>query len=475
MQAVSGADAYFLCEESSGNHMHTLKLAVVDPAEAAHPVDFELFRDLTMRQLPQFPPFRRRPLEAPFYLGPPVWVEDRDLDVDYHIQHIVLDKPGGDDELDEIMGQVGSVPLRRNHPLWQFYYIEGLKNGHIAYLAKIHHAVADGTVSTALMRLSFQTSPEEATDPPTPEALLKLVKADVPVAPDTFVRFVLGASKKIIQRSPALFARSFRSIAKDVCQIVLRQERPINAFAGPGTRFNREMTAERIFSHATLSMKDLTTVKNAFGCTINDVYLTLVGGALRRYLDAHRELPRRSITAVVPVSIRTEEDNPLFGNVLGQWFASTGSGIVDPGDRIRAVMESTRVSRRAFEAKDRKLSKDWYDLWPLRRLYLFALPKAITSVIKRPAYNVIVSNVKGPRIPMYSDGARLISIRSVGPLAQQQGLNFTAWSYLDDFSITMQACRKDASDLRLLADAFQPELEDLLIAARRVGREEIVS
>ena len=167
MQTVSGADASFLCEETPEMHMHTLKLSVVDPSTATDPITFELFRELAMRQLPLFTSFRRRPLDAPYSLGPPVWVEDRDLDADYHIQRVVLPNGGGDHELDELMSEVGSTPLRRDRPLWQFYYIEGLDHGYIAYLLKLHHSVADGSVSTALMSMSFHTSPDEATNPPT--------------------------------------------------------------------------------------------------------------------------------------------------------------------------------------------------------------------------------------------------------------------------------------------------------------------
>jgi hypothetical protein len=172
------------------------------------------------------------------------------------------------------------------------------------------------------------------------------------------------------------------------------------------------------------------------------------------------------MTAVVPVSVRTADDESIFGNAISQWFASTGSNIVDPAERLRSVMHSAQLARSAFAAKDRTLSKDWFDLWPLRRLYLFGLPWVVTSIIKRPAYNVIVSNVPGPDVPLYSNGARIVSVRSSGPLSWQQGLNFTAWCYLDDFSITIHACRKDASDLHRLADAFVPELKDLLEAAR---------
>ncbi len=144
MQTIAGSDAYFLAEESPKRHMHTLKLAIIDPSTSCRPLDFKLFRELTMRQVPQFEAFRRRPIKSFMLFGPPLWVEDQNFDMAYHIRHAVLPEPGGGEELDELMAEVMSLPLRSDHPLWQLFFIEGLEGGRVAYLMKIHHSVADG-------------------------------------------------------------------------------------------------------------------------------------------------------------------------------------------------------------------------------------------------------------------------------------------------------------------------------------------
>ena len=159
MQTIAGADAYFLAEESPKRHMHTLKLAIIDPSNACRPLDFKLFRELCMRRLPQFEAFRRRPIKSLMLFGPPLWVEDQNFDMSYHVRHVVLPEPGRDEELDELMGEVMSLPLRGDHPLWQLFFIEGLEGGRIAYLMKVHHSVADGAASALVMSMIFQTTP----------------------------------------------------------------------------------------------------------------------------------------------------------------------------------------------------------------------------------------------------------------------------------------------------------------------------
>jgi WS/DGAT/MGAT family acyltransferase len=211
----------------------------------------------------------------------------------------------------------------------------------------------------------------------------------------------------------------------------------------------------------TLPLPALRDVKDAFACTVNDVYLALVGGVLRGYLEHHRELPEKSLTAAVPVSLRGEHEDPTFGNATGYWFASLGTQLDDPAQRLVSVAANTRAARALFEARDARLAVDWLEHWPLRRLYLDGLPTVGSALIGRPSYNVIVSNVRGPAHPLYSDGARVDALYSMGPLSLQQGLNFTAWSYLDAFTVGIQACREHVPDLHRLAEALPAELEQL--------------
>jgi WS/DGAT/MGAT family acyltransferase len=207
-------------------------------------------------------------------------------------------------------------------------------------------------------------------------------------------------------------------------------------------------------------------VKQAFGGTLNDVFLALVGGAIHRYLAGRRQLPGDPATAAIPVSVRREDEDPSFGNAIAYWFVSTGSHLADPVERLHAVVESSGASRALFAKRDARLSVDWLDYWPLRWLYLDVFQRAAASLLRRPSYTVIVSNVKGPPQPLYIDGSRVVALRSMGPLALQQGLNFTAWSYVDDFEVGLHACREHVPDLARLAQGMQHELQALTQAAR---------
>ncbi len=467
MQTIAGADAYFLAEESPNRHMHTLKLAIIDPSSAYRPLTFKLFRELCMRQLPQFEAFRRRPIKSLMLFGPPLWVEDQNFDMSYHIRHVVLPEPGRDEELDEIMSEIMSLPLRSDHPLWQLFFIEGLEGGRIAYLIKIHHAVADGAASALLLSLSFQTTPEPISEPlPAIEVARRFQPERVP-ATHLLLLTTMQRGWAAARKIPALLGRAVRSVGVDIKRTARGVKLPVLPFGCPPSRFNKPVHARRIVTHVSLPLSDLRTVKKAFGCSINTVYLALIGGALRRYLEGHGELPERPLSAAVPVSVRTAQNTTPFGNALSQWFASTGSHIADPVERLEHVMESTRAARDSFAAKDPQLNGDWLDVWPLRRLYLVLLPTVLGAILGRPSYNIIASNVPGPREPLYSDGALLLRILSIGPLTREQGINFTAWSYLDDFAITIQACHEYAPDLRRLGAAIAPELKELLEAVER--------
>jgi WS/DGAT/MGAT family acyltransferase len=460
MIEMRGADAYFLWEESRARHMHTLKVLVVDPSAAHEKVSFERVRQGALRLLPRLPAFRRRPVRVPLGLGHPLWLEAPCIDPDRHLRHEVLPLGASEADLDELLGRIASEPLDETRPLWQLFFVEGLPGGRIAYVVKIHHAVADGLASAELVVRLLQATPDpvdlppplEAEDEPVPPALRRLGSS---------LLRELGRQRQ----TPALLRRSLRSLA------ISRRWRgsggpaPPRAFRSSPTRFNRALTPNRICAHVTLPLPALRRVKDAFGCTLNDVYIALVGGALRGYLEGRGELPDRALTAAVPVSVRREGEDPAFGNATAYWFATTGSDLADPVGRLAAVAASTRAARELFLACDPRLPVEWLDHWTLRRLYLDGLQTLGRALVGRPSYNAIVSNVRGPSRPLYSDGARVEALYSIGPLSRQQGLNFTAWSYMDDFAVGLHACREHVPDLPRLAAALPAELEALGRAA----------
>jgi WS/DGAT/MGAT family acyltransferase len=463
MHEMAGADAFFLYEETPARHMHTMKIIEVDPSTSQQPLTMERVRQGAALVMPTRRAFRVRPVSIPFGLGHPFWADAPRLDRDYHFRHVLLEAPGGRDEFDALVSRVASTPLARDRPLWQLYFVEGLAGGRAAYMVKIHHAVADGIASAHLVASSFDTAADGRYDL---ASLTGAVNESVPRR-----RSLLAAAlRREIGRQrdlPRLLARSLRMIRAGIARRRSGSPAPALPFTGPPTRFNRRPTPNRVYAHTTVSLRDLRTCRRAFGCSLNDVFVTLAGGALRRYLAARGELPHAPLTAAVPVSIRGDRDDPHFGNANFIWCVSTGSDTADPEERLRHVVRTTRAARDAFAASDRRLPLDWLEFWALRRMYLVWFPRLAGALLGRPSFNVILSNVPGPREPLYSDGARVTAIRSMGPLTRAQGLNITAWSYLDDFSIGIQACREHVPDVRVLADAFAPELDALVAAAAK--------
>jgi len=464
---MSGADAYFLWEESLARHMHTLKIIVMDPSGAHEKVSFERVRSGALRLLPYLPAFRRRSVGVPLFFGHPYWADAPVLDADYHLRHEVLPMGGGDEALEELASRIASEPLDHTRPLWQIYFVEGLPRGRIAYITKLHHAVADGMASAELVLRCFQRGPESAALPP------PYVGENEELPPVR--RRVLRAWRNEFRRQvglPSLLARSLRAVWVTLRWRLAGRPGPVRAFSAPPTRFNRPTTPNRVYTQVKLPLPLIREVKSAFGCTVNDVYLALVGGALRADLERHGEATHKPLTAAVPVSVRREQDDSTFGNAIAYWFASTGSDVANPAERLRAVAEGTREARALFEARDPRLTVDWFEHWTLRRLYLAVLPTFLGALLGRPSYNVIVSNVRGPAHPLYADGARVESLSSMGPLAPQQGLNFTAWSYLDELSVGIHACREHVPDLHALAASLPEELEKLRLAAQLRGSRE---
>jgi len=460
MREMRGSDAYFLREESRARHMHTLKVVVVDPATANEKPRFSLVRERAARLMPHLAAFRRRPVRIPLGIGHPLWIEAPELDVDYHFRHVVLPPGAGDEALDELMGQVASEPLDEERPLWQLFFVEGLPEERIAYVTKIHHALADGAAAAELVARLFQTTPEPVQIPEPPQ--LESERAPAPWGRlAAALRRELGWQRKL----PGLLRRSLRGIRIGIARRRAGLPMPPHPFRAPPTRFNRPLTPSRVFAHATLPLAELRRVKSAFGCTINDVYVALVGGSVRHYLEQRGELPALPLTAAVPVAVRRETDDPAFGNATATWFTSTGSDVADPVERLRAVTASTRAARDLFAERDPHLAPDWLDLWLLRRLYLTGFQGLAHVVLRRPSFNLIISNVRGPSSELYSDGGRVVALRSMGPLAAQQGLNFTAWSYRDDFAVGVHACREHVPELRTITERLPLELQALERAA----------
>ena len=227
--------------------------------------------------------------------------------------------------------------------------------------------------------------------------------------------------------------------------------------SGPSTRFNRLPRPDRIYVDVSIPFARITALKNAVGASVNDVFVTLCGGAIRRYLDAHGETPTKPLNVAHPVSLRTPEEIDNFGNRTSYWYVALGTDVEDPIERLAKVRGSIDAARE-WAKGDTELFAVWQDYYLLFGKMTLKTLGFIEKVTKKPLFNAVVSNVRGPR-PLSLCGAPVVAVRSMGPITRVLGLNMTAWSYGETFSIGVQSCRDFMPDLRVMAEHIEAELE----------------
>lgn len=458
---MPGVDAGFLYMETPTLHMHTLKVSIVDVSEVPGGYSFPMIADELMARLHLLPPFRRRVLQVPFQLHHPLWVEDQEIDP---ARHVFLDRvpaPGGMAQLEEVIGRIASTPLDRSRPLWELHVCEGLADGRVAVVAKMHHAMADGVAANALLAnitdLSSTARPAAPATTWTPEPIPQ---------PSDVARVALVDAVKQIAWIPGLLLRTFRSLLALVQHKRQSEVRtPLPVLDTPRTSFNGAITARRSFATASLPMDDFKRVKKAHGVTLNDVVLAVVGGALRSWLDARDEHPSGSLVAGVPVSTDEAGSAPrLVGNAVSNMFTTLGTSIADPVERLLEVSRVTAEAKHVQRALGMKMLEDWVQFTPPAPFsaVMRAYSRLRAADLHPAPFNVVVSNVPGPTVPVWIAGARLTDLYSVGPILQGIGLNVTVWSYLDRMNFSLLACPDLLSDLPGLAERLSGSLADLV-------------
>jgi diacylglycerol O-acyltransferase len=461
MQRLTGMDASFLYLETPTNHMHVAATAVFDPSTVPGGYSFEKVRDLVESRLHLLPPFRRRLLTIPFELHHPLWIEDPDFDLEYHVRRAALPAPGGEAELAEFAEQVMARPLDRDRPLWEMYVVEGLEHGHIATITKTHHSAIDG-VSGAELTVNLLDLSADA--PPTPPP-------DVPWKPDRIPSDLelFTYALNSLSRSPV---RGFKAARRTVATALNLRRRnrsagvqaPPAPFSAPRTPLNVPISPHRRFAFTEVSLDDVKMVKNALGGTVNDVVMAICSGALRGYLDSKDVHPDRPLLAMIPISVRTEEQKGAMGNRVSSMFVSLASDIDDPVERLHAITEGTRHAKEQEKAIDAgTLTSDWVE---------FAAPALAARAARLlsrmqaggrigPMSNVTVSNVPGPPFPLYSAGARMVAMYPMGPVLDGSALNITVMSYMGSMYFGLMACREAVPDVWDIARGINAALDEL--------------
>ena len=466
MQRLSGLDATFLYMETSHMHMHVASTCVFDPTDVPGGYSFDRVRAMVENRLPLVPPFRRRLVQVPFALHHPLWIEDPDFDLDYHLRRACLPSPGGPRELADFAADFMGRPLDRTRPLWEMYVVEGLEGGLVSVVTKTHHAAIDGVSGEELTVNLLDLQPEPVVVPP----------PDPPWHPDKVPTDfeLVGWALFSLSRQPLAAAKALRRTITTALNL-RRRNRPPGAapppapFSAPRTSFNTSITPHRRFAFAEVSLDDVKMVKNALGGTVNDVVLAVCSGALRRYLSERGEEPESSLVAMVPMSVRAEGDRGSLGNQVTAMLVSLATSIDDPVERLRAISSGVTLAKDQEKAIGAETLTNWAEFaapaLAARAARLVSNMRVFDRV--RPLFNVVISNVPGPNVPLYSVGARMVAIYPMGPVAEGVGLNITVMSYMGAMYFGLVAGREAVPAVDAISRYIVDALEELKKPADR--------
>jgi WS/DGAT/MGAT family acyltransferase len=458
----------FVYMETPTNHMHVTGVFILDPSTAVGRFSFSEVHAMVARRLNRAAPFRRRLVEVPFRLAHPVWIEDPDFDLDYHVRRACLPSPGGRSELQDFLGQIVALPLDRQRPLWELYVVEGLEDGRQAVVVKMHHAALDGVSGAELSAVWLDLE----ADPPAESDEDDWQPDRVP----TEIDLLVAAWAQLIS-SPAKAVRAGRRLVETALHVsehnrVSGVVSPPSPFSAPRTSFNLAITPHRRVGLGEVSLEDLKVVKNDFDCTVNDVVLALCAGALRRYLLGRGELPEEPLVGFVPISVRADEDKLSAGNRLSAMLTSLATDIADPVERLRLISAAMSEAKSQQSLIGADALAEWTELAFPALISRAARLVSSMRVFDRvpPVFNVTISNIPGPPFSLFLAGARVEGIYPLGPVVEGAGLNMTVMSYCNNVYFGLNGCRETVPDISALPGLVVESLEELLSAVRKSGR-----
>ena len=484
MKQLTGMDGGFLYMETATTFGHVSGLGIYSrPSEDFDPYDEVYARFESM--VGRLEPMRRRVVEVPLHLDHPYWIDDPDFDLDFHIRHLSLAPPGRVDQLGEQISRIVGRPMDRTRPLWEVYVIEGLESGRWALLTKYHHATIDGASGVLMLMMIHDLTPDA---PPLEESppwhgepvpgdleLLRLALGNLARNPAKAMRAQLRIARDLAESagitSVSTAARQAGTAVKTIATTLSpgngdRERFSLPSTGAPPTPWNKSITAHRRFAMRSASLSNIKRLKDATGGTVNDVVMAIVAGALREYLLMHDALPDRPLRAMVPVSIRTGDEDDTWTNRVSGLVADLPTDSPDPIERVERCRQAMDVAKRQFELVPADALAD---------ITQFASPVVATSAIRlasqlrladrvQSPVNVVVSNVPGPRQPLYFSGAQLEQYIPVSTIAEGMGLNITVHSYLDELTFGLISCRELVPDLWKMVDLHIDEIDRLFEA-----------
>src|SRR6266511_1743855 len=460
MQRLEGMDASFVYLETPAAPMQVAMTCVFDPSTAPDGYSFAKVRELVENRLHLVPPFRRRLVGMPGLLHRPGWIEDPDFNLDLHLRRVRLPAPGGIGELEQFTTKVRSRPLAPSRPPWEMHVVEGLADGMVGAVTKMHHAAIDGVSGAELTANRVDLEP----DPP---AVAAPRRSWTPEPPPSRLALARGAAREMLRQpvvAGSVLARTARAALR-----LLRHNRqpettpPPGPFSAPRTCCNGPLTERRHVAFTQIGLDDVQRIKDAAGVTVNDVVLAVCAGALRGHLDDHGQLPDRPLVAAVPVSVRTENEQATMGNQLTAMLVELATTIENPMSRLQAPAASTRAAKAQNSVLGPETIPQLAGLTPPALLAAMGALDSRFHVLGRipPACNLIVSNFTGPPFPLYCAGAHMVAAYPMGPLGIGTALNVTVQSYLDTLWFGIVTCPDVVLAPWTLTDRIPNALRDL--------------
>ncbi len=456
MKRLNGVDAMLLYSETPEIHMHTLKIGVLDVSGLGEEFNFDLFRRIALPRLLALAPLRYQLVEIPLKFHHPMWQQNRDIDLDYHLRHVEVPAPGGRRELDEVISEIAGVPLERSRPLWVMYVAEGLADNRIAVIHKVHHALADGVASANMMARAI--SPEEPAE-----------QGSIGVASTPGRGRLLSAAARDhvqqVRRLPKLIGETATGVSRVRRHSRERGDHPDLArqFAPPPTFLNHVVPPGRRFATAPLALADVKETSKHLGVTLNDVVLASAAGALRELLLRYDGAADAPLIAGVPVSFNTSPDR-LVGNEFSYMTPSLPVHVDDPLQRVTLTAQATAIAKEAYKLLGPTMMASWLAYLP-PSLAPGAFRWQSKRVDSAKIMNLTISNVPGPRERGNVAGATISEIYSVGPIVAGSGMNITVWSYVDQLSISVLTDDITLDDPHEATDAILRSFTEIRSAA----------
>ena len=397
-------------------------------------------------------------------LGQWVWTEDQGFDVEHHVRHNALPRPGRVRELLELVSRLHGTMLARERPLWECHIVEGLADGRVAMYTKMHHALVDGISAMRLMQSVLTTDPDKR-DMPLPfdaRAAARTAKAreqaerSLAEVPLSALRSAVGLTAEAAGMPAALL----KTLTKGV-----RNETSALSLHAPKTMFNVDITGSRRFAAQSWPLERIRGVSKATGTTLNDVVLAMCSGAVRGYLEELGQLPDSSLVSMVPVGLRSRGAESMAGgggNAVGAVMVRLGTDLEDPADRLESIHRSMRAGKQALGSMS---ATQILAMSALGMAPSILIPMLRLNGIVRPPFNLIISNVPGPRSTQFLNGARLTGTYPVSVPMQGMALNITCNSYAEDMCFGLTGCRRSVPHLQRLLIHLDDELAALEKAA----------